>query len=94
MEERKDTSNQPVLGHIERLVAEEHKLYNQGTFSEEDRSRPSSRARSMLGPLAAAPRPTRIRTGSEDSSGTLSGNRRTLRGVTLRSFAETLRQKT
>ena len=39
MEERKDTSDQPVLGHIERLVAEEHKLYNQGTLSEEDRSR-------------------------------------------------------
>jgi hypothetical protein len=39
MEERKDTSDQPVLGHIERLVDEEHKLYNQGTLSEEDSSR-------------------------------------------------------
>jgi len=39
MEERRDTNDQPVLGHIERLVAEEHKLHNQGTLSEEDRSR-------------------------------------------------------
>ena len=34
-----DQSDQPVLGHIERLVAEEHKLYNQGALAEEDRSR-------------------------------------------------------
>ena len=31
--------DQPVLGHIERLVAEEHKLFNQGTLAEEDSSR-------------------------------------------------------
>jgi hypothetical protein len=32
-EKHKDSSDQPVLGHIKRLVrlvAEEHKLYNQG----------------------------------------------------------------
>jgi hypothetical protein len=28
-EKTKETTDQPVLGHIERLVAEEHKLYNQ-----------------------------------------------------------------
>jgi hypothetical protein len=28
-EKAKETTDQPVLGHIERLVAEEHKLYNQ-----------------------------------------------------------------
>lgn len=39
MEERKDTSDQPILGHIERLVAEEHKPYNQGALGEEDGSR-------------------------------------------------------
>jgi uncharacterized protein DUF2630 len=38
-EKVKDTNDQPVLGHIERLVAEEHKLYNQGSLAEEDRSR-------------------------------------------------------
>ena len=38
-EKSKDTTDQPVLGHIERLVAEEHKLYNQGALTEEDRSR-------------------------------------------------------
>ena len=38
-EKVKDTTDQPVLGHIERLVAEEHKLYNQGALVEEDRSR-------------------------------------------------------
>ena len=35
----KSTSDQPVLSHIEKLVAEEHKLFNQGTLAEEDRSR-------------------------------------------------------
>lgn len=35
----KDTTNQPVLAHIEKLVAEEHKLYSQGALVEEDRSR-------------------------------------------------------
>ena len=38
-EKIKDTTDQPVPGHIERLVAEEHKLYNQGAVTEEDRSR-------------------------------------------------------
>jgi len=38
-EKIKDTTDQPALGHIERLVAEEHKLYNQGAVTEEDRSR-------------------------------------------------------
>ena len=35
----KDTTDQPVLHHIELLVAEEHKLYNQGAVAEGDRSR-------------------------------------------------------
>jgi len=40
MEEKtKNMSDQPVLGHIEKLVAEEHKLFNQGTLAEEERSR-------------------------------------------------------
>jgi len=38
-EEKKSASDQPVLGHIEKLVAEEHKLFNQGALSEEDNSR-------------------------------------------------------
>jgi hypothetical protein len=38
-EKVKDQSDQPVLGHIERLVAEEHKLYSQGALAEEDSSR-------------------------------------------------------
>jgi len=38
-EKIKDTTDQPVLGHIERLVAEEHKLYNQWAVTEEDSSR-------------------------------------------------------
>jgi uncharacterized protein DUF2630 len=38
-EKMKDTTDQPVLGHIERLVAEEHKLYNQAALGEVDRSR-------------------------------------------------------
>jgi Protein of unknown function (DUF2630) len=41
-EKLKDTGDQPVLGHIKRLVAEEHKLYNQGKLGEEDRSRLTS----------------------------------------------------
>ena len=39
MEARKDTTDQPVLGHIDNLVAEEHRLYNQGALSDEDRFR-------------------------------------------------------
>ncbi len=35
----KDTTDQPVLGHIERVVAEERKLYEQGALGEQDRSR-------------------------------------------------------
>jgi hypothetical protein len=38
-EKTKETIDQPVLGHIERLVAEEHKLYNHATLGEEDRAR-------------------------------------------------------
>jgi len=38
-ENAKDANDQPVLQHIERLVAEEHRLYNQGTGSEADRAR-------------------------------------------------------
>ncbi len=32
------TEEQPVLGHIERLVAEEHRLYNQAGLGEGDRA--------------------------------------------------------
>ncbi len=35
----KDKGDQPVLGHIKRLVAEEHKLFNQGKLAEEDSAR-------------------------------------------------------
>jgi hypothetical protein len=38
-EKAKETTDQPVRGHIERVVAEEHKLYNQATLGEEDRAR-------------------------------------------------------
>jgi hypothetical protein len=38
-EKTNEKADQPVLGHIERLVAEEHKLYNQAALAEEDRSR-------------------------------------------------------
>jgi Protein of unknown function (DUF2630) len=31
--------DQPVLGHIKRLVDEEHKLYGQGKLAEDDRAR-------------------------------------------------------
>jgi hypothetical protein len=41
-EKRKDNSDQPVLGHIKRLVAEEHKLYSQEKLAEEDSSRLAS----------------------------------------------------
>ncbi len=57
-EKIKDTTDQPVPGHIERLVAEEHKPYNQGAVTEEDRStlgKNPGGARSMLGSLASAP---------------------------------------
>ncbi|MFI5367953.1 MAG: DUF2630 family protein [Spirochaetia bacterium] len=36
---QKDQGDQPVLGHIKRLVEEEHKLYNQGKLAEEDSAR-------------------------------------------------------
>jgi hypothetical protein len=36
---QKDSSDQPVLGHIEKLVAEEHRLYNQKGLSEDDNAR-------------------------------------------------------
>jgi hypothetical protein len=36
---QKDSGDQPVLGHIKRLVAEEHRLYSQGKLADEDRSR-------------------------------------------------------
>jgi hypothetical protein len=35
----KDTNDQPLLGHIERLVAEERKLCTQGALAEEARLR-------------------------------------------------------
>jgi Protein of unknown function (DUF2630) len=35
----KEINDQPVLGHIERLVAEEHGLYDRGNLSEPDRLR-------------------------------------------------------
>lgn len=38
-EKMKNTTDQPVLGHIERLVSEEHKLFEQGALGEEERSR-------------------------------------------------------
>ncbi len=38
-EKARDTSDRPVLGHIRRLVDEEHKLYGQGKLDEKDRSR-------------------------------------------------------
>lgn len=38
-EKRRNTGDQPVLGHIKKLVEEEHKLYGQGKLAEEDRSR-------------------------------------------------------
>ena len=38
-EKLKEQGDQPVMAHIEQLVAEEHKLYNQGGLAEEDRSR-------------------------------------------------------
>ena len=41
-EKPKDTSDQPVLGHITRLVEEEHKLYSQGKLAEDDRARLAS----------------------------------------------------
>jgi hypothetical protein len=39
---QKDGGDQPVLGHIRGLVAEEHKLYSQGNLAKEDRSRLAS----------------------------------------------------
>lgn len=38
-EKTNERADQPVLGHIEHLVAEEHRLYNQAAIAEEDRSR-------------------------------------------------------
>jgi hypothetical protein len=34
-----EVSDQPVLHHIERLIAEEHRLYTQPTATEDDRAR-------------------------------------------------------
>ncbi len=34
-----ERGDQPVLGHIKRLVEEEHKLYSQGKRGEEDQTR-------------------------------------------------------
>jgi hypothetical protein len=34
-----DQGDQPVLGHIKRLVDEEHKLFNQGKLAEDDSTR-------------------------------------------------------
>jgi len=34
-----ERGDQPVLGHIKRLVDEEHKLYSQGKLAEDDRAR-------------------------------------------------------
>ena len=38
-EKPRDKGDQPVLGHIKKLVEEEHKLYSQGKLAEGDRSR-------------------------------------------------------
>jgi hypothetical protein len=38
-EKTKERTDQPVLDHIERLVEEEHKLYNQATLEQEDSAR-------------------------------------------------------
>jgi hypothetical protein len=38
-EKTKETTDQPVLAHIESLVAEEHKLYNQAALGEEENAR-------------------------------------------------------
>ncbi len=37
-EKSTDIGDRPVLGHIKRLVDEEHRLYNQGQLDEKDRS--------------------------------------------------------
>ncbi len=41
-EKPRDTGDQPVLGHIKKLVEEEHKLYSQGKLGEDDRARLAS----------------------------------------------------
>ena len=38
-EKQRDRGDQPVLGHIKRLVEEEHKLYNQEKLGDEDLTR-------------------------------------------------------
>ena len=38
-EKRRDQGDQPVLGHIKKLVDEEHKLYGQEKPGQEDRAR-------------------------------------------------------
>jgi Protein of unknown function (DUF2630) len=38
-EKQMGKGDQPVLGHIKRLVDEEHKLYSQGKLAEDDRAR-------------------------------------------------------
>lgn len=37
-EQTTEANDQPVLAHIQRLVAEEHRLYNQGAPTDEDRA--------------------------------------------------------
>lgn len=38
-EQTGEANDQPVLAHIKGLVAEEHRLYNQGTLADTDRAR-------------------------------------------------------
>ena len=38
-EKPRDSGDQPVLGHIKKLVEEEHKLYSQGKLGQVDRKR-------------------------------------------------------
>ena len=80
-EKQKDRGDQPVLGHIKRLVDEEHKLYSQGKLAEDDRSRLDSiqvELDRMLGSVAPAPRPARVRTKPGRGAGTLIASSRAL----------------
>jgi Protein of unknown function (DUF2630) len=38
-EKTNNTNDQSVLGHIQQLVAEEHKLYHQASLADDERSR-------------------------------------------------------
>lgn len=38
-EQSEQPGDQPVLKHIEQLVAEEHRLYNQGVLNDDERAR-------------------------------------------------------